>query len=65
MEWIVGLILAFVLAGVILAVRERRTGRGTLIDETVGTPQTEADRERIRAEGVALNRMSGNDGHIF
>ncbi|MEO0937084.1 MAG: hypothetical protein AAFY38_02905 [Pseudomonadota bacterium] len=65
MEWVIGLIAVFALAGLWLAIRERRTGRGKIIDETAHSPQTEADRERIRAEGVALNRMSGTDGGVL
>ncbi|MEL7097558.1 MAG: hypothetical protein AAGM84_01900 [Pseudomonadota bacterium] len=64
MEWLIALVASFAILGVWLALRERRTGRGTIIDETADQPQTEADRERIRAEGVMLNRISGNDGGI-
>ncbi|MEL6807504.1 MAG: hypothetical protein AAFO97_06965 [Pseudomonadota bacterium] len=52
MEWLWGIVLGFVIVGVVMAVRERRTGRGKIIDErATERPQTEADREAIRAEG--------------
>ncbi|MFL4471678.1 hypothetical protein ACERZ8_18015 [Tateyamaria armeniaca] len=56
MEWLAILIAAFALLGVLLAIRERRTGRGSILDERNQTGQTEADRERIRAESATITR---------
>lgn len=64
MEFLLGLIVLLLVAGVVLSIRQWRTGRGRLIDERVQGPQTEADRERIRAEDIAItrNNTGGADG---
>lgn len=57
MEWLSLIVLAFAIVGVVLAIRERRTGRGALLDETArDAGQTEADRERIRIEDHTIHR---------
>ncbi|WP_299144801.1 hypothetical protein [uncultured Tateyamaria sp.] len=57
MEWLGLIVLAFAVVGVVLTIRERRTGRGALVDETArDAPQTEADRERIRIEDHTIHR---------
>ncbi|MEM6372516.1 MAG: hypothetical protein AAF727_07025 [Pseudomonadota bacterium] len=61
MEWLGLIVLAFVVIGVVLAVRERRSGRGALIDERVQSPQTEADREVLRADDAF--RAGRGDSH--
>lgn len=55
MNLIIGVLLFLTVLGVGLAVRERISGRGRI--------QTEADREAIRAEGIAHNHISGWHGH--
>ncbi|MEL7166775.1 MAG: hypothetical protein AAGL96_14995 [Pseudomonadota bacterium] len=64
MEWVFGVFALLLIAGVVLSVRQWRTGRGGLIDERVETPQTEADRERIRAEDATINRIGGSDSSL-
>ena len=50
MEWLGLVILVFLVMGVVLAVRERRTGRGKIIDERVqDASETEVDRDLQRA----------------
>ena len=64
MEWILILVAVFAVAGVVLTIRERRTGRGGLVDERPhDAAQTEADREAIRAQDAAHHHASGWHHH--
>ncbi|MEM8655987.1 MAG: hypothetical protein AAGF36_14695 [Pseudomonadota bacterium] len=50
MEWLGLVLLVFLVLGVGLAVRERRTGRGKIIDERVqDASETEVERDLQRA----------------
>jgi hypothetical protein len=62
MKWRWRSILGFAILGAGLAWRERRTGHGKIIDERgpIG-PQTEADRDAIRAEGSTTHGVPPND----
>lgn len=60
MEFLGLVILLFAVVGIVLFVRERRTGRGTIMDERApNAPQSEADREAMRAEDLARSHASG------
>jgi len=56
MEWLWLVVLGFLIVGVLLAVLERRTRRGRIVDER-GSPsqQTEADREALRAQDATYH----------
>ncbi|WP_108838885.1 hypothetical protein [Tateyamaria sp. Alg231-49] len=64
MEWLWFVVVGLLIVGVLLAVRERRTGRGRIIDER-GTPgpQTEADREAMRAQEAAHHHRNTPHDH--
>lgn len=64
MEWLWAVVVGFAIVGVVLALRERSTGRGAIIDERLDdTTQTEADREAIRAHDSAINRSMSPPDH--
>ena len=50
MDFVLGLFALLLVVGVVLTLRQWRTGRGRMIDERIDTPQTEMDRDRMRAE---------------
>ena len=58
MEWLWVIVMALLVLGVVLAVRERRTGRGKIIDERVDSAQTEADREAMRAQDATRHHTT-------
>ncbi|MEM6760994.1 MAG: hypothetical protein AAF601_16085 [Pseudomonadota bacterium] len=58
MEWVFGVFALLLVAGVVLSLRQWRSGRGKKIDARESTPQTEVHRERIRAEGDMISRHS-------
>ena len=63
MEVIAGILALLALVGVVLAIYERRKGI-SWVDERTPAPQTEADRDAIRAEDATRSRtMSDMGGH--
>ncbi|MEO9574212.1 MAG: hypothetical protein ABJ263_18420 [Tateyamaria sp.] len=64
MDWLWLIVLGFLIVGVVLALRERRTGRGRIIDER-GTPgpQTDAHRQAMRAQDAAHHHSSMPNDH--